>query len=341
MRREPAGPWWERNPGVALPDLLAGVSVESLSGLPYGQFHYSNLAFGLLGGVIERVVGDPWSVVLRDRLLNPLGLHRTTYDAQEPYARGYVVHPWHGTLREEPRHDSMAMAPAGQLWSTVDDLAKWAAVLGAAAPSVAHGVGPVLAPATVAEMTRPVVIADPEQWSAGYGLGLHLWRQGENVYCGHTGSMPGYLAVLCVHRPTRTAAVAFANAYSLPGTTIADLGVSIVEAVLADEPAPPPPVWRPAATAPTEIEPLCGRWWWMGREFEAAWDNRAGELTMYGLWRDDEGPRWRFRRLDEDRWLGLSGENAGEILTVRRDPDAGVAALDIATFVFVRDPAMS
>jgi CubicO group peptidase (beta-lactamase class C family) len=334
LQREPDGPWWERSAGVPPTDLIAGVTDAKLTGLPHGEFHYSNLAFALLGGVIERVAGTTWMRALTSRLLGPLGMHRTTYEPQEPYARGYVVHPWQATLREEPRHDSGAMAPAGQLWSTVEDLARWAAALAATAPL---STPTVLAPASAAEMAAPAVIADPEQWRAGYGLGLHLWRRGDRVYCGHTGSMPGYLSVLCVHRPSGTAAVAFANAYTLPGTTIGDLGVSIVEAVLEHEPPPPPPPWRPAAGPTAEVAAVCGRWWWMGREFEAAWDGAAGHLVIRGLTDADDGV-WRFRAVGDDRWLGLTGENAGEILTVRRNGSGDVTELDIATLPFSRDP---
>lgn len=338
LRREPAGPWWERHAGQSLTDLLAGVSAESLSGLPFGQFHYSNLAFGLLGGVVERVTGEAWSQVLQRRLLDPLGLARTSYEPREPYARGYVVHPWHGTLREEPRHDSGAMAPAGQLWSTVEDLARWAVVLASAPSGGGHSAGTVVAPATVAEMATPAVIADPDRWSFGYGLGLHLWRRGERVYCGHTGSMPGYLAVVCVHRPSRTAAVAFANTYSLPGTTIGDIGASIVDAVLDHEPESPPGPWRPRNDPPTHIAALCGRWWWMGTEFEVAWDEPTGHLVFTGLWTDDDGDEWRFRPAGEDRWLGVCGSNAGEVLAPHRGPAGGVTALEVATCVLRRDP---
>jgi CubicO group peptidase (beta-lactamase class C family) len=336
VQREPDGPWWERNPGGDLDQLLAGLSDDKLTRRPYGEYHYSNLAFGLLGGVVERRTGQPWAQALRSRLLDPLGLRRTTYDPQPPYARGFVVHPWHATLREEPRHDAGAMAPAGQLWSTVEDLATWAAVLASAPPG-----GPLtpqpsaLRPASAAEMATPAVIADP-QWTFGYGLGLCLWRRGDRVFCGHTGSMPGYLAVLCIHRPTRTAAVGFANTYSL-AENIGSLGLSIVEAVLDNEPPSPPPPWRPAAAAPEAVSALCGRWWWMGRELELAWDGGAGQLIVRAP-RGDERDESRFTLIGEDRWLGISGDDAGEILTVIRDSADAVVALDLSTYVLTRDP---
>jgi CubicO group peptidase (beta-lactamase class C family) len=329
LRREPDGEWWERSAGVPLSDLVKGVTAEKLAFAPYTRYHYSNVAYGLLGGVIERITGKSWWDTVSDRLLGPLGMNRTTYQAQEPFARGYVLHPWHQTLREEPRHDAVAMAPAGQLWSTVDDLALWAAVIAAAEP-------PVLAAPTVAQMATPVVIADPDTWGSGYGLGLQLWRRGERVYVGHTGSMPGYLAVLAAHRPSHTAVVAFANSYTLPGNPIGGFGLSILDIVLNTEPAPPPAPWQPGTPPPPEVEPLCGRWWWMGREFEASWDARATELLLRGMRVGAE--EWRFTRVDNDHWRGLSGEQAGEILSIHRDAGGTLSAFDIATFVFTREP---
>jgi CubicO group peptidase (beta-lactamase class C family) len=349
MQREPDGPWWERSAGVGLDTLLAEVTPDKLAHPPYRSHHYSNLAYGLLGAVLQRISGERWSAMVDKRLRRPLGLTRTTYHPEEPYARGYVVHPWHGTLREEPRHDSKAMAPAGQLWSTLADLARWAGFLADPDPAV-------LAPATLAEMCTPVAIVDPERWTAGHGLGLALRRHGERVYVGHTGSMPGYLAVLAVHRHSGIGVVAFANAYTLYGTTIGQFGDQLLTTVLDREPPPPAP-WRPASPPAPAVAPLCGRWWWMGQEYEVSADPDTGELvvtppTCPGAKAGGSAPaprfapspakaadRWRFAPDGGDRWRGTAGMNDGEVLVVRRDPTGAVAALEIATSVFTRDPA--
>ena len=128
--------------------------------------------------------------------------------------------------------------------------------------------------------------------------------------------------------------VAFANAYGLRGLSLADVGLSIVEAVLDLEPAAPHTPWRPGAPPPPAVEPLCGRWWWMGREFELRWDDGVQQLVM----ECPPLPAWRFTEAGPDRWLGLTGEQAGEVLTVLRDDDGQVRELDIATFRFSHDP---
>jgi hypothetical protein len=74
----------------------------------------------------------------------------------------------------------------------------------------------------------------------------------------------------------------------------------------------------------------------MGREVEARWDAEARELVIQPL-RTGATP-WRFGPDGTDRWRGRSGENDGEILQVRRNRNGAVTALDIATFVFTREP---
>lgn len=326
LQREPDGDWWERTEGADLATLLAGLTPEKIAHPPHHVYHYSNLAYGLLGGVLERITGTPWAELLRERLLQPLGMRRTTYHPTEPYAPGYVVHPWHETLREEPRTDTGAMAPAGQLWSTVADLSRWAAFLADPDPDL-------LAPATLTEMCAPVVISDLDSWTGGHGLGVELYRVGERVYLGHGGSMPGYVAGLAVHRPSRTAVVDFANSYGLcRGHHIVGLAREVLTLVLDAEPAPPTP-WRPAEAPPAELAALTGRWWWMGGEYEFRIDP-AGDLVGGPVGR----PALRFTPEGPDRWRGRSGSQDGEILTVVRDESGHPVALDIATFVFTRTP---
>jgi CubicO group peptidase (beta-lactamase class C family) len=326
LQREPDGAWWERAAGGDADALLAELAFDKLAGPPFKTYHYSNLGYGLLGAVLQRVTGEAWSDLVGKRVLDPLGMKRTTYAPVEPYARGYVVHALDGSLHEEPRLDAGAMAPAGQLWSTVTDMAKWAAFLADPAPAV-------LSRETVDEMCTPVAISDLESWTGGHGLGPELYRVGERVFVGHGGSMPGYVAHLSVHRRSRTGVIAFANAYGLTGTTIREVGLAALTTVLDAEPPAPEP-WRPAPAPTGEAAELCGRWWWMGREYDVRTD--GADLVVSGVSMPFEP--WRFTRAGPDRWRGLSGQNTGEILAVLRDPDGRVTGLDIATFVFSRDP---
>ncbi|SDT61391.1 serine hydrolase domain-containing protein [Actinoplanes derwentensis] len=323
LQREPDGPWWERTTGGSVGDLLAGLTPEKLSGSPNRRFRYSNLGYGLLGAVLERVTGQGWTELAGKRVLDPLGMKRTTCAPVEPYARGHVVHALDSALHEEPRPDTGAMAPAGQLWSTVTDMAKWAAVLADPAPAV-------LSRETVDEMCAPVAISDLETWTEGHGLGPQLFRAGERVYAGHGGSMPGYVSHLAVHRRSRMGVIVFANAYGLHGTSIKKISLTALTAALDGEPEPVEP-WRPPAEPHGEAAGIQGRWWWMGREYSI--DPDADGLLMTG-----PDHRTRFTAETPDRWRGVSGFNEGEILRIERSPTGEVTHLNIATFVFHRNP---
>jgi CubicO group peptidase (beta-lactamase class C family) len=329
-RREPEGPWWERAPGISLDALLRDLDGRLRAHRPYRTFHYSNVAYALLAAAATRITGESWPDLVSKRLLAPLGMHRTTYQCEEPFARGYVVHPWLDVLREEPRHDAGVMAPAGQLWSTVTDLARWAAFL--ATPPAA-----VIDPVTVEEMAVPVSMVDPQTFSGGYGLGLQLMRRGERVLVGHGGSMPGYRAMLMVHRPSGVGALAYCNSYN-PVASIMELCGRAVEEVLEREPSQAPQPWLPAAAPPPpDIAPLCGRWWFMGVEHEVGYDPDPGHLLVRPVNPPGATPE-RYVPDDTDRWRCVTGGNHGEHLSVRRSPDGTVTMLDIATLELFRDP---
>jgi CubicO group peptidase (beta-lactamase class C family) len=326
LQREPDGKWWERTEGVELETFLDALTPDKIAYPPHRSYHYSNLAYGLLGAVLHRITELDWSDLARKRLLEPLNMVRTSHTEVEPFARGYVVHPWYRTLREEPRTDTRAMAPAGQLWSTASDLAKWAAFLADPDPAI-------LSPGTLKEMCAPVVISDLDAWRTGHGLGIELYRRGERIYAGHGGSMPGYLAHLLVHRPSRTGVVLFASAYSLAGTRIAELSQRVLTLILDAEPAPVR-AWTPPTGGQTEHE-LAGVWWWMGRSVVMSFDPVSRCLVA-----EPQGvpTKWVFKSDGTDVWRCTSGSNDGEVMRVRRDAEGTPSELDIATFVHTRRP---
>ena len=127
------------------------------------------------GGSARR--GATWS---HDRLLRPLGMRSTSYLPRPGAQPGWSVDHFTGIRVHEPLTETGAMAPAGQLWSTLADLVTWGQVLAGVRPQV-------LAPATLGEMQRPV--------TADYGLGLMLGVHPGGRLVGHDGSMPGFIAV--------------------------------------------------------------------------------------------------------------------------------------------------
>jgi CubicO group peptidase (beta-lactamase class C family) len=319
----PGGDWWERSPGRGWDVLGPALDASSVKHPAGRRFHYSNPGIALLGRIVEQLAGKPWYDVLRQDVLDPLGMRRTTYLPEPPHAQGYAVHPHADTVLPEPHTDTGAMAPAGQLWSTVSDLARWCRFL-------AGDTGDVLSADTVEEMRRPVLVEDATTWSLGYGLGLQVFRARGRRYHGHGGTMPGFLAGVTVDTDDGTGAVTFANATS--GLT-GSLDLDLLDLLRQHEPSLPAP-WRPVPTSADLLE-LAGTWYWGTREHTLA--VRAERmLELRGPSTDGEPSR--FRPADDGGWTGLDGYFAGETLRAVRTEDGGVGHLDLGTFVFTRAP---
>jgi CubicO group peptidase (beta-lactamase class C family) len=319
---EPPGPWWERSPGVDW-DTLEGRAGALEAVLPRGRrYHYSNLAFALLGRLVAVRSGGSWWDALHGRVLAPLGMAATTYDAGPRAAQGYSVHPWSGRLVAEPHQDTGAMAAAGQLWSTVPDLARFAAFL------AGDGSG-VLGAESLEELAVPRSGTPDAGRTVTYGLGTRLivTSSGRSLL-GHTGSMPGFLAGLFVDRERRTAAVCLANATQ--GLRCEGLPTDLLEELEASEPALPE-VWRPTAELPPDVEQILGLWFWGTTPLELRWDRDELCLTS------PEGSTMRYRRVGADTFRGSTGYHTGETLRVVRRGDRA-SHLECATFVYTRSP---
>lgn len=325
LAAEADGPWWERTPGElrpALSDVIGGRPRPHPAGR---TFHYSNPGYALLGALVGRLRGHDWPVVLRQEILAPLGMRRTTLSPEHPAAGGFAVHPWADVMQLEPAEDTGLMGPAGQLWSTADDLCAFAAFL-------CDGDDRVLSASTLAEMRAPASAPRDEAWEIGYGLGIQVWRTNGWWLYGHAGSMPGFLAALYVSPQERIGAVTLANATS--GTAVSTVAADLIGIVASREPRLPER-WRPLPAADEALLALTGVWYWGPRPYHLRLlADRGLDLAPA----DGNGRASRFRPEPEGTWTGLDGYYAGETLRVVPERDGTAAHLDLGTFVFTRQP---
>ena len=328
LQREPPGEIWETMQAPSREELLAGTAAAEQVLDPGSWWHYSNLAFALLGEVVARAHGGTWEDALQESILDPLELVRTTPESVDPAARGYFVEPYTDTARREREPDLGGAGALGKLWSTVGDLAKWGAFLAA-------GDDRVLKESTLDEMAHVRVMVDHEAWQAAWGTGLELYRRGDHVFVGHGGAMPGHLAGLAVNRKTGIGAAVLTNTGSgaSPGKLALDLAVAAIEALPAAVDR-----WSPGEPAPPELEPLLGRWWVEGSEIVLSWRKGRLEAKLVG------GAPGRdtsyFAPEGEDRFRSVEGRERGELLRVVRDPEGGIEKLYFATYPLRREPSI-
>ncbi|MEP7201916.1 MAG: serine hydrolase domain-containing protein [Ilumatobacteraceae bacterium] len=159
---------------------------EILQADPGTAFQYSNTNFCLLGLLLEKVTGQPFETVIRDRVLQPIGINAhlaPTFDTKS----GDALH-----ASAPGRNYMETLGPAGGWVATPLDVAKLAASL--------REDSPLLDPSSVDAMrvrvAVPVEIPPPANgWS--YGMGLMLFGDGS---WGHTGTIESTHAVV-VNRP--------------------------------------------------------------------------------------------------------------------------------------------
>lgn len=260
-------PWGDRQQGLpiqAFDELLArGVSFNWAPGT---RFEYSNLGYAILGRVLTEASGVLYDEFIRTRLLAPLQLGRTGFEAAEfdranlalGYRRG--LHGW----EEVPFDPYGAFAPMGGVFSSVCDLARWVAGFAAAFPPDGEGDGAAphpLRPSSRREMQLPQAVTG---WRAGgrlpggppaapayYGFGLFADDEpplGRVV--SHSGGYPGFGTNMRWHPATGVGVIALANGTYAPMTGLTAL---VLDALLPSSPryqvALAPTMPAPGATA--------------------------------------------------------------------------------------------
>ncbi|HEX5301503.1 MAG TPA: serine hydrolase domain-containing protein [Streptosporangiaceae bacterium] len=244
-------PWGDRQQGLPLADFAAFLSGGvSCNWAPGTRFEYSNLGYAILGRIITAVTGMAYPDYIRHRLLTPLGMTRTGYEAEEfelpgqreadpeGIARGYRRSPagW-----SDVGYDPVgAFAPMGGIFSCVRDLARWVAGFAAAFPPGSDDAHPVRA-ASRREMQLPQVLtgwAVPASFPgdgasappATYGFGLFV---DEHPALGrivsHSGGYPGFGSNMAWHPASGTGVIALGNSTY---AAMAPLAARMLEAVV-------------------------------------------------------------------------------------------------------------
>ncbi len=293
-------PWGDRQQGLpigAFRSLLAGG--VSANWAPGTRFEYSNLGYAILGLVVAAASGVSYDDFVRVRLLRPLGMTRTGYEAAEfsagNLALGYRRGP--SGWQEVPFDPHGAFAPMGGIFSCVRDLATWVTGFAAAFPPGVTAVPPAvfssaqglpsacaapgaelsdwhpLRPASRREMQLPQVVIAPGRGyplpgsPAGgpdaYGLGLFI---DEDPALGrivsHSGGYPGFGSNMRWHAPTGTGVIALGNGTYAPMGQLTHLAL---EALVPRRPAAYHVALAPAATSASAVprqpsHPVGGPW---------------------------------------------------------------------------------
>lgn len=240
-----------------------------LQNVPGAEFNYNNTAFGLAALIVERTAGTSFPAFMRDEVFGPLGMTRSTARADRttviPHAAmGYVARP----AGFAEANDLGGALGAGGIYTTVEDLQRWAETMLSPAPRVGSR-------AIFEAMTTNGRLNDGTR--SAYGMGVFVDEQRGLRRIQHSGSDVAHRSMLALY-PTINAGVSvqsnhagFASnvAFDIAAVFFADAMQAAAPAasgggVTGQTPAPggPPPATRSAA-APTgaALAAFAGRFW--------------------------------------------------------------------------------
>ncbi len=190
---------------------------------PGAIYSYANPGYWLAGLACERIDGKPYADLMAARIFRPLGMTRTTLRpvlaVTWPMALGHDVRGGRPQI-VRPIADNAATRPAGQMYSNIPELARFAtAFLDGGKLEGKQALSPTL----IAKLTSPYVQRPSSGDHYGYGLsvgkdrGVMLWE--------HGGSRTGYGSTIRMAPEQKVAVIILTNrsSSSLPRTAAAAL----------------------------------------------------------------------------------------------------------------------
>lgn len=195
LRNEELPGWY----GLELPyqkmiELWANMPFDNEPGEVYD---YNNWGYYLLGQIIERVTGTPWSKYGEPELLKPLGLNNILFAHQlrivPGRAKGYLHQQ--DSLINVPYRNIEVFSAGGGLSSTIEDLITWTHLF--------HN-GKVVSGETVEKMTTPKNLNNGKKFGYGYGFYVNELRGHLKIYHGGTFGFGTYVS----HYPAENITIA-------------------------------------------------------------------------------------------------------------------------------------
>lgn len=194
-RKEDGEPWT----GYSLNNLYEGLAKTKLVFPTGARWGYSNLGYGLLGLALERAGKKPYELLLKQYLLRPLKMERSTITLEGEHLK-LLATPYRDDnpmVKTQPWNLGV-LSSAGGITSSVADLSKFLSLQFRAGEA---DVTPV-AGSTLWELQTPQRFIN--EWSSASGLGWRIDRSDKigNIIL-HGGDVDGYASYIgfsSIHR---------------------------------------------------------------------------------------------------------------------------------------------
>jgi CubicO group peptidase (beta-lactamase class C family) len=179
-----------------------------------GKYEYSNYGFMWLSELLARRAGKPYAVLLKERILDPLGMHETTITLSAEQAGIFVA--GHAAMYQAVPHWDMAvnLEGAGALRSSLADMVKLAQALAGRRDTPLKE--------TIALALQPIRPSNP---GTATGFAWVTTMRGSARMHWHNGGTGGFRSMLAVNPDTHTAAIVLVDSTA----SFDDLAMHLVE----------------------------------------------------------------------------------------------------------------
>ena len=277
LSREADFPYWTDHIFPTREELAEAVPDQDAINPPETTYHYSNLGMSLLGEIVTEVSGHPWADYVQEKILQPLGMSSSSTDPGEELLRrlatAYMLEGPDGTRKSMEYYEAGAIAPAGGIVSTVEDLGRFTSLQFRDGPA---GGDQILKGSTLREMQRAHWVFD--SFSGGRGLGFSVSHRDGKNFVGHGGSIGAHVTNLLTVPSEKTAVIVAINADDGSPFTVAKQAYSVFAPPLLKATRVPE---APKPEADPEWQRYVGLyadpWGW---EYEVL--ILGGNLVMYG-----------------------------------------------------------
>jgi CubicO group peptidase (beta-lactamase class C family) len=170
---------------------------------PGTAFLYSNQGYAVVGAMLEKVAGQSWEELITTQLFQPLKMHSAGFGTP-PGDNPWGHHIEDGVITPIRQDNPPAIAPAGRVHCTLDDLARFTMLHMDGTESA------VLSPASIARLHTP-----PGDGKEGMACGWHrcnrAWAGSSGTALTHTGSNTMWYVMMWVAPQNRFAVVIGTN----------------------------------------------------------------------------------------------------------------------------------